>query len=93
MPGARRGGGQFVGESEALKPGYWVGVQFDEPLGRNDGSVKGVKLFDCPANHGAFVLGKNITCGDFPERDLLADDDEDEETDGAQGGAADEDEI
>lgn len=87
MPGARRGVVKFIGESEALKAGHWVGVQFDEPLGHNDGSIKGVKLFECPPGFGAFVRGKNVTCGDFPERDLL-DDDEDEEGEGAGGAAA-----
>ena len=91
MPGARRGCVKFVGESEALKAGFWVGVQFDEPLGRNDGSVKGVRLFECPPGFGGFVLGKNIKCGDFPERDLLDEDEEDEGV-GADA-AADEDEI
>lgn len=82
MPGARRGCVKFIGENEAMKPGYWVGVQFDEPLGRNDGSIKGVRLFECSPGFGAFVRGKNVTCGDFPERDLM-DDDEEEDAAGA----------
>ena len=90
MPGARRGVVRFVGEAAVLKAGFWVGVQFDEPLGRNDGSIKGERLFECPAGFGAFVRGKNVACGDFPERDLLADD-EDEEEEAA--GPQDEDEI
>ena len=85
MPGARRGTVKFIGESEALKSGHWVGVQFDEPLGQNDGSIKGVKLFECPPGFGAFVRGKNVTCGDFPERDLL--DDSDDEGAGGKGDA------
>lgn len=84
QPGARRGEVMFVGEAKGeknLAPGYWVGVKFDEPLGRNDGSVKGVKYFECPPKHGAFVRGKNIAVGDFPEVDPfadLSDSDEDE---------------
>ena len=96
MPGARRGLVKFVGESEVLKAGYWVGVQFDEPVGKNDGSVKGVSLFECAPGFGAFVLGKNVTCGDFPERDLLDDEEDDAEGEGDEGAAkpaVDEDEM
>jgi len=83
QPGARRGVVMFVGEPKeggGLAPGYWVGVKFDEPLGMNDGTVKGVKYFESPARHGAFVRGKNIQVGDFPEIDPFADlSDSDEE--------------
>ena len=78
-PGARRGTVKFVGEITEIKSGgWWVGVQFDEPLGHNDGSVKGNKLFECPENHGGFIRGPNVKVGDFPEVDPLADSDEDE---------------
>ncbi len=69
-----------------------VGVQFDEPLGHNDGSVKGVKIFDCVAGFGAFVRGHNVTVGDFPERDLFASDDEGENEDKAKKEAEEEEE-
>ena len=31
-PGAKRGTVKFVGRAEALGRGFWVGVQYDEPL-------------------------------------------------------------
>ncbi|KAM0001780.1 putative Ubiquitin-like domain, CAP Gly-rich domain, Ubiquitin-like domain superfamily [Helianthus debilis subsp. tardiflorus] len=36
-PGEKRGVVKFVGRAEALGPGFWVGVQYDEPLGKHDG--------------------------------------------------------
>jgi tubulin-folding cofactor B len=82
QPGARRGVVQFVGEAQTdvknIAPGYWVGVQFDEPLGMNDGSVNGVRYFECPDRHGGFVRGGNIAVGDYPEVDPFASDSDDE---------------
>jgi tubulin-specific chaperone B len=106
-PGERRGIVRFVGEiPEISSGGIWVGVEFDEPLGHNDGTVKGRELFKCLPKHGAFIRGKNLKVGDFPERDLFADDDEEEEkdeklenkevagvVDGEQENKEDEDEI
>ncbi|VDN25418.1 unnamed protein product [Gongylonema pulchrum] len=38
-----------------FKPGYWIGVTYDAPLGKHDGSVDGVRYFTCENGHGAFV--------------------------------------
>ena len=36
-PGEKRGVVKYVGQAEALGPGFWIGVQYDEPLGKHDG--------------------------------------------------------
>lgn len=35
--------------------GDWIGIELDQPEGKNDGSVNGVRYFDCQENHGLFV--------------------------------------
>ncbi|KAF7819109.1 tubulin-folding cofactor B [Senna tora] len=73
-PGEKRGIVKFVGKAEALGPGFWVGVQYDEPLGKHDGMVKGVRYFECPPSHGAIVRPEKVKVGDYPERDPFEED-------------------
>lgn len=79
--GRRRGRIAYVGDvPEISGGGYWCGVVFDEPVGKSDGSVNGGKrYFETPGpNYGGFLRAKNLQVGDFPERNILDDDDEEE---------------
>jgi tubulin-folding cofactor B len=84
VPGVRRGMVSYIGEVPELggDGGFWVGITFDEPVGKTDGTaMDGKRYFEAMPKHGGFVRGKNVQVGDFPERDLFdedSDDDEDE---------------
>ena len=84
QPGGRRGTVKYVGEVPELAAagGNWVGILFDEPVGKSNGTVGGTQYFDAMAKFGGFCRGKNIQVGDFPERDIfdeLNSDDSDDE--------------
>lgn len=52
---------RFYGPTQ-FAPGYWVGVELDSSRGRNNGSVQGVKYFDCdkPGNVGVFIRAEAL---------------------------------
>jgi tubulin-folding cofactor B len=73
-----RGVVAYVGDTPApgLPPGHWVGVRYDEPVGKHDGAVGAVRFFSCPTGYGALVRPTKVTVGDFPELDPFAEEDE-----------------
>jgi len=49
--------------------GVWVGIEYDEPLGKNDGSVEGKRYFTCSPKCGIFVRADKVRVGDYPVLD------------------------
>ncbi|KAK0411967.1 hypothetical protein QR680_005952 [Steinernema hermaphroditum] len=49
----------FLGTTQ-FSEGNWVGVVYDEPLGKNDGSVNGLRYFTCENLHGGFVKPRSV---------------------------------
>lgn len=77
-PGGRRGEVAFLGRVEGMR-GFWVGVRFDEPVGKGDGTANGTRYFEADAKFGGFIRPNRIEVGDYPPRGLS--DEEDEEDD------------
>lgn len=40
--------------------GYWYGIELDQPTGKHDGSVFGVRYFTCAPRHGVFAPASRI---------------------------------
>ncbi|KAG6011531.1 hypothetical protein E4U54_008036 [Claviceps lovelessii] len=45
---------RFAGQT-SFQVGDWIGVELEDKTGKNDGSVQGIRYFDCPAGYGMFV--------------------------------------
>lgn len=50
----------YVGKIPEIAPGWWIGVQYDEAVGKNDGSIKGERYFDCPPDTGGILRPDRI---------------------------------
>ncbi|KAI9031258.1 tubulin folding cofactor B [Hyaloraphidium curvatum] len=66
----KRGVVKYVGQVPELKAGWWIGVEYDEPVGKHDGSAGESRYFTARPRHGAFVRPNKVAVGDFPEEDL-----------------------
>ncbi|XP_012277804.1 restin homolog isoform X2 [Orussus abietinus] len=52
--GSKTGVLRFMGITE-FAPGEWCGVELDEPVGKNDGSIDDKRYFECRPKHGLFA--------------------------------------
>ncbi|KAF5899826.1 CAP-Gly domain-containing linker protein 2 isoform X1, partial [Clarias magur] len=75
--GVKPGRVAYLGETQ-FAPGQWAGVVLDEPVGKNDGSVGGVRYFECLPLQGIFTRPSKLTrqpaaeAGDAHPADPLA---------------------
>ncbi|KIR68423.1 dynactin 1 [Cryptococcus bacillisporus CA1873] len=58
---------RWTGANPGFAAGKWVGVELLEPGGKNDGSVKGERYFDCKPNHGVFVRPSQVRILEAPK--------------------------
>ena len=58
---------RFIGKTLFNGDGYWVGVHLTLPLGKNNGSINGVRYFLCEENCGLFVRPQTVFPLNFAE--------------------------
>lgn len=58
--GTKPGHITYIGETQ-FAPGEWAGVVLNEPVGKNDGSVAGVRYFQCEPKKGVFSRLAKLT--------------------------------
>ncbi|XP_053625782.1 restin homolog isoform X4 [Plodia interpunctella] len=58
--GTKPGQIAYIGETQ-FAPGDWAGIVLDEPIGKNDGSVAGIRYFQCAEKRGVFSRLTRLT--------------------------------
>jgi len=58
--GQKKGKIAFLGQCKFAQ-GDWAGVELDQAEGKNDGSVQGVRYFQCAPNHGVFSRATRLS--------------------------------
>ncbi|XP_043254578.1 restin homolog isoform X2 [Colletes gigas] len=57
--GSKAGVLRYLGVTE-FAPGEWCGVELDEPVGKNDGSVGDMRYFECRPKYGLFAPAHKV---------------------------------
>ena len=75
---SRRGEIRYLGPVDEIPSdagGVWIGVQLDEPVGKNDGSIGGTRYWGQPSEmkHGVFVRPERVEIGTWPVLDDMED--------------------
>lgn len=60
MNGTKPGCVKFIGKTQ-FATGVWAGILLDDPDGKNDGSVGGIKYFTCEPLRGIFARPAKLT--------------------------------
>uniref|UniRef100_A0A1I7VA89 CAP-Gly domain-containing protein n=1 Tax=Loa loa TaxID=7209 RepID=A0A1I7VA89_LOALO len=60
VSGGKYGRLRFLGNTD-FKEGVWAGIELDQPLGKNDGSVQGKRYFTCKAPYGLFATALKVS--------------------------------
>ncbi|EPQ64447.1 hypothetical protein BGT96224_3013B [Blumeria graminis f. sp. tritici 96224] len=72
----------YIGEVDEIPGGggKWIGIQLDEPIGRNDGSLGGKRYWgkDGDLKSGVFVRPQKVEVGQFPVLNDIFDEDMEE---------------
>ncbi|RWS28868.1 CAP-Gly domain-containing linker protein 1-like isoform X5 [Leptotrombidium deliense] len=59
---------RFLGET-SFATGKWAGIELDEENGKNDGSVNGVRYFECKPKYGLFIRPMKATIEPISQSD------------------------
>ena len=59
--GGLNGAIRYIGKVESLPKGYFLGIQLDEEKGKNDGEVKGIRIFTCKSNYGMVLRPDDVS--------------------------------
>ncbi|GIX93185.1 CAP-Gly domain-containing linker protein 2 [Caerostris extrusa] len=51
---------RYLGQTD-FAAGEWAGIELDEPMGKNDGTVAGKRYFRCSPNYGLFSPSHKVT--------------------------------